>query len=77
MSETLADQADAGVSRTGVYLAILQLVITLGRTTYVIYLPKLAVISRRLRFRRMDERPGANLGILQHFDGDQIGSAIR
>jgi MFS family permease len=30
------------VNRTGVYLAILQLVFTLGWTTYVIYLPKLA-----------------------------------
>ena len=29
-------------NRTGVYLAILQLVFTLGWTTYVIYLPKLA-----------------------------------
>ena len=34
---------DAGAgNRTGVYLAILQLVFTLGWTTYVIYLPKLA-----------------------------------
>jgi MFS family permease len=34
--------ADAGAgNRTGVYLAILQLVFTLGWTTYVIYLPKL------------------------------------
>ena len=30
------------VNRTGIYLAILQLVFTLGWTTYVIYLPKLA-----------------------------------
>src|SRR5438309_1181158 len=29
-------------SRTGLYLALLQLVFTLGWTTYVIYLPKLA-----------------------------------
>ena len=33
--------AGAG-NRTGVYLAVLQLVFTLGWTTYVIYLPKLA-----------------------------------
>ncbi len=32
----------AGASRTGLYLAFLQLVFTLGWTTYVIYLPKLA-----------------------------------
>ena len=39
-----SDQADSGASanRTGVYLAMLQLVFTLGWTTYVIYLPKLA-----------------------------------
>src|SRR5258708_26234107 len=42
MSETLADTTDAGANRTGVYLAVLQLVFTLGWTTYVIYLPKLA-----------------------------------
>ena len=38
-------KADTGVTtanRTGVYLAVLQLVFTLGWTTYVIYLPKLA-----------------------------------
>jgi hypothetical protein len=35
--------ADTGTaSRTGLYLAALQLVFTLGWTTYVIYLPKLA-----------------------------------
>jgi hypothetical protein len=34
--------ANAGNNRIGVYLAILQLVFTLGWTTYVIYLPKLA-----------------------------------
>ena len=34
--------ADATFNRTGVYLAILQLVFTLGWTTYVIYLPQLA-----------------------------------
>ena len=32
----------AGASRTGIYLAVLQLIFTLGWTTYVIYLPKLA-----------------------------------
>ena len=30
----------AGANRTGIYLAVLQLVFTLGWTTYVIYLPK-------------------------------------
>ena len=34
--------ADSSANRTGVYLAVLQLVFTLGWTTYVIYLPKLA-----------------------------------
>jgi hypothetical protein len=34
--------ANASANRTGVYLAVLQLVFTLGWTTYVIYLPKLA-----------------------------------
>src|SRR5260370_10923432 len=42
MSEAPADTTDAGANRTGVYLAIRQLVFTLGWTTYVIYLPKLA-----------------------------------
>src|SRR5258707_15613265 len=42
MSEPLADTTDAGANRTGVYLAVLQLVFTLGWTPYVIYLPKLA-----------------------------------
>jgi hypothetical protein len=32
----------AGGSRTGVYLAVLQLLFTLGWTIYAIYLPKLA-----------------------------------
>ena len=36
-----ADTSSAA-NRTGVYLAVLQLVFTLGWTTYVIYLPKLA-----------------------------------
>ena len=41
MSDQQATSADAGANRTGVYLAVLQLVFTLGWTTYVIYLPKL------------------------------------
>jgi hypothetical protein len=40
--ELSADVGTTGVNRTGVYLAVLQLVFTLGWTTYVIYLPKLA-----------------------------------
>ena len=40
-SEITADTS-AGANRTGLYLAFLQLVFTLGWTTYVIYLPKLA-----------------------------------
>ena len=35
-------KADRSANRTGVYIAVLQLVFTLGWTTYVIYLPKLA-----------------------------------
>jgi hypothetical protein len=39
----MSDQATtASTNRTGIYLAVLQLVFTLGWTTYVIYLPKLA-----------------------------------
>ncbi|MHC2565910.1 cytochrome c oxidase subunit IV [Bradyrhizobium liaoningense] len=34
--------ASTSASRTGLYLAVLQLVFTLGWTTYVVYLPKLA-----------------------------------
>jgi hypothetical protein len=35
-------QASVGAgNRTGIYLAVLQLVFTLGWTTYVIYLPRL------------------------------------
>src|SRR2546421_12568848 len=41
-TELKADTASTAASRTGIYLAILQLVFTLGWTTYVIYLPKLA-----------------------------------
>jgi hypothetical protein len=33
--------SETSTSSTGVYLAVLQLVFTLGWTTYVIYLPKL------------------------------------
>ena len=40
MSTTTAT-SDTSANRTGVYLAVLQLVFTLGWTTYVIYLPKL------------------------------------
>jgi hypothetical protein len=35
-------RAETSANRTGAYLAVLQLVFTLGWTTYVIYLPKLA-----------------------------------
>src|SRR5262244_3056813 len=35
-------ETSASGNRTGLYLAFLQLVFTLGWTTYVIYLPKLA-----------------------------------
>jgi hypothetical protein len=43
MSDVEAANPHAGVSnRTGVYLAILQLVFTLGWTVYAIYLPRLA-----------------------------------
>src|SRR5664279_1448578 len=42
-AESTADaSAITSANRTGVYLALLQLVFTLGWTTYVIYLPKLA-----------------------------------
>src|SRR5882757_5571779 len=41
MSTTEAKADSAGASRTGIYLAVLQLIFTLGWTTYVIYLPKL------------------------------------
>ncbi|MGE0286537.1 MAG: MFS transporter [Bradyrhizobium sp.] len=41
-TELKADAASPTVNRTGVYLAVLQLVFTLSWTTYVIYLPKLA-----------------------------------
>src|SRR3977135_248386 len=40
--ELSADAGTTGGNRRGVYLAVLQLVFTLGWTTYVIYLPKLA-----------------------------------
>lgn len=38
----MSDSTQSGQSRIGIYLAILQLVFTLGWTVYVIYLPKLA-----------------------------------
>jgi MFS family permease len=41
-AELSADANATSANGTGVYLAILQLVFTLGWTTYVIYLPKLA-----------------------------------
>ena len=41
-TETPADVETASANRTGVYLAILQFVFTLGWTTYLIYLPQLA-----------------------------------
>lgn len=41
MSDTKTSAEPGAGNRTGVYLAILQLVFTLGWTTYVIYLPKL------------------------------------
>jgi hypothetical protein len=41
-TELTADSTTASGNRAGVYLAFLQLVFTLGWTTYVIYLPKLA-----------------------------------
>lgn len=40
-STEVASETSAGTNRTGVYLAVLQLVFTLGWTTYVIYLPRL------------------------------------
>jgi len=42
IAEPTADPSTTSANRTGVYLAILQLVFTLGWTTYVSYLPKLA-----------------------------------
>ena len=42
IAELSSGVRSASVNRTGVYLAILQLVFTLGWTTYVIYLPQLA-----------------------------------
>src|SRR5438105_8060677 len=40
-TELKADTTSTAANRTGVYLAVLQLVFTLGWTTYVIYLPRL------------------------------------
>jgi hypothetical protein len=42
MGDTVISADASATNRTGVYLAVLQLVFTLGWTTYVIYLPKLA-----------------------------------
>jgi len=39
-AEPTADSSTTSANRTGVYRAILQLVFTLGWTTYVIYLPE-------------------------------------
>lgn len=41
-TKQLSASTGATANRTGLYLAVLQLVFTLGWTTYVIYLPKLA-----------------------------------
>jgi hypothetical protein len=41
-AELTTDSDTAPANRTGVYLAVLQLVFTLGWTTYVIYLPQMA-----------------------------------
>jgi len=43
-SKLSADASATSANRTGVYLAVLQLVFTLGWTTYLIYLPKLAAL---------------------------------
>ncbi len=37
----VTSETNSSANRAGVYLAVLQLVFTLGWTTYVIYLPKL------------------------------------
>ncbi|NVN87725.1 MAG: MFS transporter [Rhodopseudomonas sp.] len=42
MTEKADETSAAGANRFGVYLAVLQLVFTLGWTVYVVYLPKLA-----------------------------------
>src|SRR3954449_9353018 len=42
MATTQLSAGTGAANRTGIYLAVLQLVFTLGWTTYVIYLPKLA-----------------------------------
>jgi len=41
-TELKAESGFSTANRTGIYMAVLQLVFTLGWTTYVIYLPKLA-----------------------------------
>src|SRR3954469_791670 len=42
MATTQLSAGTGAANRTGLYLAVLQLAFTLGWTTYVIYLPKLA-----------------------------------
>src|SRR4051795_5806585 len=42
MATTQLSAGTGAANRTGIYLAVLQLIFTLGWTTYVIYLPKLA-----------------------------------
>jgi MFS family permease len=42
MSDPLPSDATARATRSGIYFAVLQLALTLGWTTYAIYLPKLA-----------------------------------
>ena len=61
----VTSETSASANRTGVYLAVLQLVFTLGWTTYVIYLPKLC---RRGRHRAVggDPDPDAGSGDLHH-----------
>ena len=61
----IAADTSAGANRTGVYLAVLQLVFTLGWTTYVIYLPKLAA-QVGIAPTRGDSDPDAGSGDLHH-----------
>lgn len=42
MTTTTLSAVTGTANRTGIYLAVLQLLFTLGWTTYVVYLPKLA-----------------------------------
>ncbi len=48
---TSESTTNSSANSTGVYLAVLQLVFTLGWTTYVIYLPKLCAESALHRAR--------------------------